>query len=92
MEVAYPRGALDAEIEARRRADHLLAGMIEALTAGDAGRVTERDRDTDRTRPNTEDAPAAAQEAPQRAEPAGTVPRSPRSFWHRLRARFGSGD
>ncbi len=52
-EVAYLRSTLDAEIESRRRADHLVAGLMERLpelTAGD-------------------DAPSAAPEPPGATEP-----------------------
>lgn len=61
-EAAYLRQTLDAEIEARRRADHLVAGMIgerrslmnqvAALTAGEPIEATERRPDTDQTAAN----------------------------------------
>jgi hypothetical protein len=79
-EVAYLRQTLDAEIESRRRADHLVAGMIEerrglmaqiaALTAGESEHQSERRRDDDETMTNALtnalDAAAAQNTAPLR--------------------------
>ena len=52
--------SLDAEREARKRADHLLAGMIERMPALAAGGEID----------SAMDAPVAAKEAPRRAESA----------------------
>jgi excisionase family DNA binding protein len=75
-EVVYLRQTLDAEIESRRRADHLVAGMIEerrdlmsriaALTAGDGERPTEQRRDGDETIDSAVDASVTQKQAPQR--------------------------
>lgn len=63
-EVTYLRQTLDAEIEARRRADHLVAGMIEerrglmdqiaALSSGDLIAATEPRPNADRTQANAD--------------------------------------
>jgi excisionase family DNA binding protein len=83
-EVAYLRQLLDAEIEARRRADHLVAGMIEerrVLTAqiaqlqANAGDVA-REQETEH-RPNTDQtddaksayAPESVQNGPGTPDP-----------------------
>jgi hypothetical protein len=75
-EIDYLRQTLDAEIEARRRADHLLAGTlderrqlverIEALIAG-------------------QDTAQNASERPGATEPAKTAGDASASFWARLR-------
>ena len=82
-EVSYLRQTLDAEIEARRRADHLVAGMIEerrALVAeiaelqANAGDVApeheaEHRPNADQTAAKTAYAPESAQEGPGRVDP-----------------------
>ncbi|MBA2598002.1 MAG: hypothetical protein H0V00_15360 [Chloroflexia bacterium] len=65
-EVTYLRQTLDAEIEARRRADHLVAGMIDerreltatitALAAGEIDHETDLRRNDDRTARDPQDA------------------------------------
>jgi hypothetical protein len=60
-ENAYLRATLDAEIEARRRADHLVAGLMERLPELTAGGTNERPAQDAIHR---EDEPAAASEVP----------------------------
>jgi hypothetical protein len=91
-EVAYLRQTLDAEIEARRRADHLVAGMIDerrglmdqiaALTAGAPIEATEQRPNVDRTQANAGDhapnAAVAANEGPGEAMAAAMTDDAPR--------------
>jgi hypothetical protein len=62
---AYLRGLLDAEIEARRRADHLLAGALERLAALPATTATES---------SSVDATVAHSDGPGRAKPRDMEP------------------
>jgi hypothetical protein len=77
-EIAYLRSALDSEIEARRRADHLVAGLMERIPELSAG-------DT------AGDASAAQNTAPQRgdvaAEASEATARQERPWWRRLLGR-----
>jgi hypothetical protein len=66
-EVAYLRSALDAEMEARRRADHLVAGLMDRLpelaaTVEDAPRVAHREPTAHERREAFWHAPAGASE------------------------------
>jgi hypothetical protein len=97
-EVAYLRKTLDAEIEARRRADHLVAGMIEerreltaqvaALTAVAGEQPTEQRLVGDETLivRHAPRGPETPQDAP---EPARIGQDTSLSFWDRLRALVG---
>ena len=67
-ENAYLRQVLDAEIEARRRADHLVAGLME--------RLPELPASTDR-----EHAPQSANTGPQRDDTSAEAPEPPRVWW-----------
>lgn len=78
-EVSYLRQTLDAEIEARRRSDHLVAGMIEErrslmsqiaeLQSGATEHEAEHRPNDDRTTEKTEYAPVDSQEGPGRIDP-----------------------
>ena len=88
-EIAYLRQTLDAEIEARRRADHLVAGMIDergeltvqiaSLTANERELETEHRRVADETQ---------ATEPPVDAIPAPTAGDRPAQVLERLSDRF----
>lgn len=71
-EVAYLRSALDAEIEARRRADHLVAALMDRLPELPAGETAQ---DTPRTQ-NT--VPPARETT---ADALGAL----RAWWRRMR-------
>ena len=96
-EVVYLRQTLDAEIEARRRADHLVAGLIDerrelatrlaAVTAGDSEHETEHRRVSDET--------ATIGDAPQdrATDPVRNAPpiQAPDTLLDRLRRLLGRG-
>lgn len=67
-ENAYLRQTLDAEIEARRRADHLVAGMIDERRALMA-EIAELHAGATEHEAETIDDPVDAQDGPGRAEP-----------------------
>ena len=97
-EVAYLRQTLDAEIEARRRADHLVAGLIDerrelatrlaAVTAGDGEHETEHRRVADET-PTIGDMPQERAAATLRGDQPAQAPDSPLDRLRRALGRVG---
>jgi len=85
-ENAYLRQTLDAEIEPRRRADHLVAGLMERLPELMAGGTAPHDADT---APHRDDAPqkvdVSLNEARIVPKPASDGPASGwRRWWRRI--------